>query len=147
MTPFSEKQSANNNVDIPEEFLCPITHDLMHRPLMCRSGLSFDRTAILTWISEHNNTCPMTRQPLKPSDLVPNRALEARIYSWCKENDIDYYDPKDLKTRQPEDAALFTCLVSEVDREKKSIFKDIAKSFGQKSNWRFDIRNHIRHDR
>jgi len=72
--------------DIPDNFLCPITQELMVNPLMSRSGISFDRKAILEWISEHNNSCPMTRQPLRVCDLVPNRNLQAKIFAWCLEH-------------------------------------------------------------
>jgi hypothetical protein len=74
--------------DIPEEFLCPITQELMANPLMSRTGFTFERSAIMEWIFEHNNTCPMTRQPLRACDLVHDRNLQARICAWCSANDM-----------------------------------------------------------
>jgi hypothetical protein len=74
--------------DIPEEFFCPITQELMVNPLMSRTGFNFEKTAIMEWISEHNNTCPMTRQPLRASDLVHNRRLQLKICEWCSANNM-----------------------------------------------------------
>ena len=74
---------------VPDEFICPITSELMIDPLMTRSGRNFERSAILEWISNHQNTCPMTRQPLRPSDLIPNRALQGKIRAWCVAHDVE----------------------------------------------------------
>uniref|UniRef100_A0A7S2YQY8 U-box domain-containing protein n=1 Tax=Entomoneis paludosa TaxID=265537 RepID=A0A7S2YQY8_9STRA len=75
-----------SSLEPPVEFLCPITTEIMRDPLMTRNGLSFERKAILQWISNHNNTCPMTREPLTPSGLVTNAALKGRIQAWLQEN-------------------------------------------------------------
>lgn len=49
---------------------------------MTRDGHNFERQAILEWIYQHG-TCPLTRRPLKSSQLIPNHALENKISSWC----------------------------------------------------------------
>jgi hypothetical protein len=80
--------ASNNSIaeDIPEEFLCPITQELMINPLMSRTGINYEKSAIMEWISIHNNTCPMTRQPLRACDLVHNRKLQVKICKWCAAN-------------------------------------------------------------
>ena len=75
-------------IEPPEEFICPITSEVMMDPLMTRAGLSFERAAILEWMSNHNNTCPLTRTPLRPSDLVTNSFLKKKISLWQKEHNI-----------------------------------------------------------
>jgi hypothetical protein len=45
---------------------------------MDREGNSFERTAIQEWISR-DGTSPVTRSVLRPTDLVPNRALKDAI--------------------------------------------------------------------
>jgi SUMO ligase MMS21 Smc5/6 complex component len=72
--------------DIPHEFICPITHEIMKNPLMSRYGQIYERDAILTWLSKHNNLCPLTRQVLTVSDLIRHRSLKARIKKWKKMN-------------------------------------------------------------
>jgi hypothetical protein len=76
----------SNSQDIPEEFLCPITQELMINPLMSRTGINYEKSAIMEWISKHNHTCPMTRLPLRACDLVHNRKLQSKICTWCAAN-------------------------------------------------------------
>jgi hypothetical protein len=73
------------NYVIPHEFICPLTLEVMVNPLMDRSGRSYERTAILEWITKKNSTCPMTRQPLFVKDLLPNNKLRKEIMQWREE--------------------------------------------------------------
>jgi U-box domain len=73
--------------EVPDEFICPITLSPMHRPLVTRTGLNFERTAILHWL-QTSPSCPLTRQPLSLKDLIPNPALEAKLQTWLELNDI-----------------------------------------------------------
>lgn len=68
--------------DIPEHFVCPLTLEVMEDPLMNRVGRSYERTAILQWITTKSPTCPLTRQPLNVKDLVPNNRLRKEILEW-----------------------------------------------------------------
>lgn len=65
-------------VPVPQEYVCPLTLDVMSRPLLSREGHSYEQHAILNWVSEHG-TSPLTREPLRPSQLVRNRPLETKI--------------------------------------------------------------------
>lgn len=76
------------NNDIPHEFICPITQEMMKNPLMSRYGQTYERDAILTWLSNHNNLCPLTRQVLNVSDLIRNRTLLTKIEVWKKLNGL-----------------------------------------------------------
>jgi U-box domain len=73
------------NIAVPDEFICPITRDVMMKPMMTKSGFNFERKAILEWIAKGNDGCPMTRTALSPSKIVPNKALEGRILKWMWE--------------------------------------------------------------
>jgi hypothetical protein len=59
----------------------------MVNPVMTRSGLNFERSAILSWL-EKTGSCPLTRKPLKPSNLFPNKNLENTISFWRKKHGI-----------------------------------------------------------
>jgi U-box domain len=72
---------------VPDEFICPITLSPMHRPLVTRAGLNFERSAILQWL-QTSPSCPLTRMPLGLKDLIPNPALEVKFQTWLEENDI-----------------------------------------------------------
>lgn len=73
-------------VTIPDEFLCPLTSDVMKQPLMTRSGMSFEREAIIAWLQDGNLKCPVTRKYMNLSDLIPNKALEKQIAFWRWDN-------------------------------------------------------------
>ena len=44
-------------------------------PVVDPEGNSYERTAILEWL-ERSHTSPITRTPLTPEQLIPNRALQ-----------------------------------------------------------------------
>ncbi|KAL3909556.1 MAG: hypothetical protein SGILL_008041, partial [Bacillariaceae sp.] len=68
--------------EIPEEFICPLTLSIMNDPVVSKDGKNFDRQAILKWLAKGNDTCPLTRNPLRPSLLVPNHNLKMNIRKW-----------------------------------------------------------------
>jgi hypothetical protein len=88
----SSAPTTNDNIpspeEIPDEFICPISLQPMVHPLTTRSGRNFERSAILNWLRDGNGCCPLTRQPLRPSDLIPNRQLESRIRFWRTRNNL-----------------------------------------------------------
>ena len=70
-------------MDIPESFLCPISHQLMVDPVITNMGISYEKSQILKWLESHN-TCPSTNQPLTIDMLSPNRALQDSIEQLTK---------------------------------------------------------------
>lgn len=67
--------------------ICPITMEVMEFPLMTRTGLNYDRHAILSWLEE-NGSCPLTRSRMQPCDLISNRKLRHDIARWRVENGL-----------------------------------------------------------
>ena len=87
---IESSSDCSGSVDVPEEFLCPIGLEIMEHPVMNREGRNFDRKSILDWLNAGNLTCPLTRKPLKPSELVPNHQLELRIRMWRMAHEEGY---------------------------------------------------------
>lgn len=88
----SSSQSAVLN--IPDEFRCPISLDLMRDPVIVSSGHTYDRSSIAQWINSGHHTCPKSGQRLIHMALIPNYALKSLVHQWCQENNIpleDYY--------------------------------------------------------
>ena len=75
------QRQKNAPSDPPEEFLCPITYDVMKDPVISNEGISFERSAIERWLRSANR-CPISRKPLQRSDLRPNVALRNLIGAW-----------------------------------------------------------------
>ena len=63
------------NADVPTAFLCPLTRTLMQRPVIDLEGNTFEQAAIEQWLLAGNTVSPITRSPLRSSDLIFNRAL------------------------------------------------------------------------
>lgn len=84
-----QQQQHNDDIAIPDEFVCPITQEVFHDPVMDSSGRSFERNAILTWLCDHG-TCPMTREPRRAFNYIPNPTMNAKVRVWMKQNGLDY---------------------------------------------------------
>ena len=70
---------ASTQTPQPSAFICPITHAVMREPvLLVPSGITYESSAIRRWL-ERSPTCPLSRCPATPRDMVRNRALEAAI--------------------------------------------------------------------
>jgi len=65
--------------EVPDEFLCPITYDLMTNPVKCADGFVYEETAINEWFLTKKNTSPMTNLELEDVELVPCLELKIRI--------------------------------------------------------------------
>ncbi|RWW75779.1 hypothetical protein BHE74_00016182 [Ensete ventricosum] len=66
--------------ELPDDFRCPISMEVMTDPVILSSGHTFDRASIQRWLDSGNRTCPLTNLPLPPSpSLIPNHALRSLI--------------------------------------------------------------------
>ena len=64
----------------PDDFLCPITLEVMTDPVILPSGHTFERRSIQQWLDGGHLTCPVTNLPLPPCPpLIPNHALRRLI--------------------------------------------------------------------
>ena len=64
--------------EIPNDFQCPITMDLMEEPVICEDGYTYERKAILEYLKQ-NTVSPITRQPINKNKLIVNRNLKDAI--------------------------------------------------------------------
>ena len=81
--PTTDDKSSTPVVEIPQEYTCPITQELMVDPVISRYGQSYERKAIIEWLASGTHDCPLTRQPLSLANLVTNHRLRAQIEGWC----------------------------------------------------------------
>lgn len=54
--------------------------------MVSRYGDHFERKAILKWLAEGNNYCPVTNNPLRPQNLISDKNLQWKIQYWAKKN-------------------------------------------------------------
>ncbi|XP_062383366.1 WD repeat, SAM and U-box domain-containing protein 1-like isoform X2 [Sardina pilchardus] len=71
---------------VPDEYLCPITRELMKDPVIAADGYSYEHEAIESWIRTKNRSSPMTNLPLQTTLLTPNHTLKMAISRWRTSN-------------------------------------------------------------
>ncbi|KFK38549.1 hypothetical protein AALP_AA3G128300 [Arabis alpina] len=75
-----------DEIEIPNYFICPISLEIMKDPVITVSGITYDRESIVKWLKKVPS-CPVTKQPLPlDTDLTPNHMLRRLIQHWCVEN-------------------------------------------------------------
>jgi hypothetical protein len=84
-----EQTDSTSDLEIPDEFICPLTLELMNDPVMSKYGNSYERSAILKWVARGNAHCPLTRRPLHLSDIVTNHQLRSKIRQFQVDNNMD----------------------------------------------------------
>nr|XP_011462969.1 PREDICTED: putative U-box domain-containing protein 42 [Fragaria vesca subsp. vesca] len=75
-----------------ETFFCPLTNKVMEDPVTIRSGVTFERKAIMEWFeklngSEQTISCPTTGQKLMSKAFNENIALKTTIEQWKERNE------------------------------------------------------------
>ena len=69
---------------IPQEYICPITAEIMTDPVIGTDGHTYERSAITEWLTTQHPHSPMTRVPMTVGDLKPNFALLWRYPHFTK---------------------------------------------------------------
>lgn len=82
---------SDENLIVPLDFVCPLTLEVMNDPVISKHGKNFERSAILNWLGLGHGSCPLTRKPMRLSDIITDHRLRMRIYSWKKKNCCDIH--------------------------------------------------------
>jgi hypothetical protein len=75
-----------STVTPPQQFLCSLTKEIMVHPMVSRYGHHFDRTAILDWLNNGHNYCPVSGNPLRAGNLVSDKSLQWKIQYWSQKH-------------------------------------------------------------
>lgn len=74
-----KKESILLDHSVPDEYLCPITREIMKDPVIAEDGYTYERSAIKSWMDSGKNRSPMTNSILATKQLTPNRSLKMLI--------------------------------------------------------------------
>lgn len=88
-SPRSPNFGRQNSLNIPDDFRCPISLELMKDPVIVSTGQTYERGCIQKWLDAGHSTCPKTQQTLTSHTLTPNYVLRSLIAQWCEANGID----------------------------------------------------------
>ena len=70
----SSAASASALPEVPDGFLCPISHSVLVDPVIAQDGHTYERDAIEQWLTTHI-TSPLTGAEMGSTTLTPNFAL------------------------------------------------------------------------
>nr|AID21650.1 U-boxp [Arabidopsis lyrata] len=100
--------------DLPNDFRCPISLEIMSDPVILQSGHTFDRVSIQQWIDSGNRTCPITKLPLSENpSLIPNHALRSLISNFAHVSPKESSRPRTQQEHsQSQSQALISTLIS-----------------------------------
>merc|ERR1719456_1775447 len=70
--------SPSSKWEHPPSFYCPISHQVMHDPVVVSDGHTYERRHIERWLQEHT-TSPVSNEPLPENIVFSNHALRNAI--------------------------------------------------------------------
>ena len=75
--------------DVPNDFICSISFDIMVDPVILSDGHSYERNSIMEWLETHD-TSPKTGARLVNNNIIPNHTLKTVIEDFLQ----DIYNKK-----------------------------------------------------
>ncbi len=88
------KPNLLKGMKIRDEFICPITYELMREPFIATDGHTYEKSAIEKWL-KNNNTSPRSGEPLESTIIIPNINLKKLIQDIINEVRLSYFFLKD----------------------------------------------------
>ncbi len=61
-----------NQPIIPQDYLCPITHEIMKNPVIAADGHTYEEKSIIEWLSRGNRRSPLNGNNLPHTILLEN---------------------------------------------------------------------------
>ena len=74
---------ASAAVEVPDEYICQITAEIMTDPVSTLDGFTYERAAITEWLRT-KDTSPKTGATLESKALIPNHSLRSMIRSFVE---------------------------------------------------------------
>jgi len=72
-------------MNVPKDFVCPITLEIMENPVIAADGHSYERTALENWLKNGTKTSLLTRKQLGHERMIENISLK-KVIDDFKEN-------------------------------------------------------------
>ncbi|AQK79611.1 E3 ubiquitin-protein ligase CHIP [Zea mays] len=83
---FSQATVADTPTDVPDYLCCQITFEIFRDPVITPSGVTYERAVLVEHLHKVGNFDPVTREPLKEHQLVPNLAIKEAVQAYLKEH-------------------------------------------------------------
>jgi len=116
--------------DIPKEFICPITNEIMKDPVILTDGHIYEKSAIKQWLENHN-TSPLTKIIVDKDILIPCFILRAQIEEYIEK--LEKREESKIKSkRKPTEYNLYVKERMSILKQQNpdKMVKDIMKIIG-----------------
>ncbi|KAK9726649.1 hypothetical protein RND81_05G228200 [Saponaria officinalis] len=87
---FEKAAEDDTPSEMPDYLCCKITLDLFRDPVITPSGFTYERSVILDHLQKVGMFDPMTREPLHPSQLIPNFAIKEAVRAYLDKHGWAY---------------------------------------------------------
>ncbi|TVU18423.1 hypothetical protein EJB05_34523, partial [Eragrostis curvula] len=87
---FTKATLADTPTDVPDYLCCQITFEIFRDPVITPSGVTYERAVLLEHLRKVGSFDPVTREPLKEHQLVPNLAIKEAVQAYLKEHSWAY---------------------------------------------------------
>ena len=84
-----QKSRRLQGMKIRDEFLCPITYELLREPVVALDGHTYEKSAIEKWLKS-NHTSPRSGEIMEDS-IIPNTNLKKLIQDMINEGGAGLY--------------------------------------------------------
>ena len=74
-------------MEVPDEYICPITAEIMTDPVSTLDGFTYERAAITEWLRT-KDTSPKTGATLESKILIPNYLVRGMIRSFVEASTV-----------------------------------------------------------
>ncbi|KAL5202013.1 hypothetical protein ABZP36_012965 [Zizania latifolia] len=87
---FSKATLDDTPTDVPDYLCCQITFEIFRDPVITPSGVTYERSILVEHLRKVGNFDPVTREPLKEHQLVPNLAIKEAVQAYLKDHSWAY---------------------------------------------------------
>ncbi|XP_021639612.2 E3 ubiquitin-protein ligase CHIP isoform X2 [Hevea brasiliensis] len=87
---FEKAVEDDTPTEVPDYLCCKITLDIFRDPVITPSGVSYERAFILDHLKKVGKFDPITREPLDPSQLIPNFAMKEAVQAYLDKHGWAY---------------------------------------------------------
>ena len=74
---------ASEAREVPDDFVCPITAEIMTDPVSTSDGFTYERAAITEWLRT-KDTSPKTGAKLESKTLIPNHLVRSLLRAFAE---------------------------------------------------------------
>ncbi|KAI8971874.1 hypothetical protein BDF20DRAFT_703632 [Mycotypha africana] len=85
-TVFVQSKDNAFRREIPDAYLDKISFNIMHDPVFTPDGITYERQSLLDHFKRNGYFDPISRNPCRETDLIPDRSLRDAIEDFLKDN-------------------------------------------------------------